>query len=373
MWIEELDNGKFKYVERYTDPVTDKQKRVSITLDRNTSHSRKEAQRILDEKIEKALSNFRLHDSISFEKVYKQWYKVHCQQVKESTARTTAHAMKSMLEVFGDVSISDIKSHHINQYFLVLQTDGALAYSTVRRVKNIFDQTYRFACEMGYVPNSNLLNEIMLRKINMTQTDEFKYLERDEFKSTIEQLSKTNESMARFAFILGNTGMRYGELAGLFEEDINFEESQISINRRYYEAADNYDLPKNGKKRNIYVNADVLKALKAETLSKKKKLLAYQLRRDIPNVFITSGGRPYGLRNVNRSLASVKLPSGKKVTSHYFRHSFITYMLEEETPTKLIAEHVGHSNTKMIDNIYSHFSTRMNEQLKESILNLEII
>ncbi|EHR38137.1 hypothetical protein HMPREF9708_00221 [Facklamia languida CCUG 37842] len=37
MWIEELSNGKYKYCERYLDKKTGKNKRVSITLDKNTA------------------------------------------------------------------------------------------------------------------------------------------------------------------------------------------------------------------------------------------------------------------------------------------------------------------------------------------------
>ena len=36
MWVEELSNGKFRYAERYLDPLTGKQKKVSVTLDKNT-------------------------------------------------------------------------------------------------------------------------------------------------------------------------------------------------------------------------------------------------------------------------------------------------------------------------------------------------
>lgn len=50
MWIEELANGKFKYIERYTDPLTNKYKKVSVTLDKNSSQAQKKAGLILQEK-----------------------------------------------------------------------------------------------------------------------------------------------------------------------------------------------------------------------------------------------------------------------------------------------------------------------------------
>lgn len=41
MWVEQLDNGKYKFFERYKDPYTEKWKRVSITLDSNSNRAKK--------------------------------------------------------------------------------------------------------------------------------------------------------------------------------------------------------------------------------------------------------------------------------------------------------------------------------------------
>ena len=39
MWVEELTNGKYKYVERYIEPYTEKLK-TSITLNKNTAQAK---------------------------------------------------------------------------------------------------------------------------------------------------------------------------------------------------------------------------------------------------------------------------------------------------------------------------------------------
>ena len=51
MWVEQLPNGKYKYFERYKDPYTEKWKRVSVTLNSGSNRAKKEAQRLLDDKI----------------------------------------------------------------------------------------------------------------------------------------------------------------------------------------------------------------------------------------------------------------------------------------------------------------------------------
>lgn len=55
MWCEERANGKFKFVERYLNPITGIESKVSVTLDKNTSATRKRAQKILDKKIDDSL------------------------------------------------------------------------------------------------------------------------------------------------------------------------------------------------------------------------------------------------------------------------------------------------------------------------------
>ena len=51
MWSEQLPNGKVKFIERYTDPMTLKEHRVSVRLSKNTASTRKQAQATLDYKI----------------------------------------------------------------------------------------------------------------------------------------------------------------------------------------------------------------------------------------------------------------------------------------------------------------------------------
>ena len=55
MWSEILANGKIKYKERFTNPLTGKYETVSITLDKDTKSNRKQAQLALQDKIIKKI------------------------------------------------------------------------------------------------------------------------------------------------------------------------------------------------------------------------------------------------------------------------------------------------------------------------------
>ena len=49
MWIQKTPGGKYQFFERYD--VGGKKKVISVTLDKNNSHTRKQAQEILYQKI----------------------------------------------------------------------------------------------------------------------------------------------------------------------------------------------------------------------------------------------------------------------------------------------------------------------------------
>lgn len=57
----------------------------------------------------------------------------------------------------------------------------------------------------------------------------------------------------------------------------------------------------------------------------------------------------------------------KTLTTHIFRHTFITRAVENHIDAKLIAEQVGHSGTELIDRVYSHFSDKMTKDLEQAI------
>ena len=66
MWIEETKNGKYKFVEQYTDYITGKKKRVSVTLEKKTAAAKKNAAAILVKMIEEKQSALPEKENITF-------------------------------------------------------------------------------------------------------------------------------------------------------------------------------------------------------------------------------------------------------------------------------------------------------------------
>ena len=76
MWIEELPNGKFKYVERYEDPLTGKTRKVSLTSTKKNNRVEKEMTKRLLKKIEQKKSRNVIED-ITFDQLADEWLKLY--------------------------------------------------------------------------------------------------------------------------------------------------------------------------------------------------------------------------------------------------------------------------------------------------------
>ncbi len=57
MWCEKRPNGKVRFGERYEHPLTGQTKRVFVTMDRDTTSTRKQAKTALNNKIKELLGN----------------------------------------------------------------------------------------------------------------------------------------------------------------------------------------------------------------------------------------------------------------------------------------------------------------------------
>ena len=103
MWVEETKKGKYKYIERYTDTLTGKYRRVSVVLDKNTAQARKQAQRALEEKIRQAESW--KPANITLGELVKKYREEQKKTIKASTYSRNYSACNSIMEILGADSI----------------------------------------------------------------------------------------------------------------------------------------------------------------------------------------------------------------------------------------------------------------------------
>lgn len=104
MWVEALENGKFKYCERYTD-VKGKVRKVAVTLEKNSSRAQNEAARLLYNKIEAKKEKQALENdssSITFWEVQDQVLEISKETVKIRTHAARISAKNKIREYISE-------------------------------------------------------------------------------------------------------------------------------------------------------------------------------------------------------------------------------------------------------------------------------
>lgn len=371
MWIENLPNGKFKYLERYEDPRTGKDKTVSITHTKKTKAVQQDMLLMLQDKISHKLNATKVEDTITFSTLADKWWVVYSPTIKGQSLISRKNQLNIINKQIGDVQVRKVTTVMLNRLLLEM-TEKGRAYSTMQGYKSLLILILKYGYDYGYF-TQDLSNTITIRKVNETERNELKYLERDEIKSLIHQLYESKRpEVARLCHIQILTGMRIGELISIdFKEHIDFDNRTIRIERTYNQAMKSFGTTKSGVARTIDFNDETETLLREQIHHTRLKVMKYKLPRDSSLLFMTRNGTVIDDHYINKILKKFDI-NGKNVTTHYFRHTFITLMVENNVPLHLIAEHVGHSDTKMIEKIYSHFSNRMKDDLKQAIDDLSL-
>lgn len=372
MWMEKTPDGKFKYRERYTDPYTEKYKTVSVTLTSDSRQAHNKAREILGKKMDGAV-NEKKKEKVSFHKVVDEWYEGHRKTIRNSTMTvytSVLKAVKGMAEE--DVWISNIDA-------LLLQTAfNKLDYSDeyTGTLKSTLNMVFEYARRMGYIESSPM-NDVSVRKRAKTREDflklENKYLERAEAEELIKELYRRPSTyrMGRLAEFMFLTGMRIGEATAMQPMDFDLKNRLATVNG----SIDKTEGYRKGTKGPVKTNASyrtiditgrtvalVQRSIEEVTLDSienpKFKALDY--------IFVTKNGVPVQNNSFNLGLkkagARVNLEN-KNLSSHIFRHTHISWLAEKGYPLKAIMDRVGHEDSKVTNQIYTHVTKNMRSDI----------
>src|SRR5699024_5083026 len=218
MWIVEntdKDNPdkvvSYKFVERYTDEMTQKTKYVSVTFKDKKRKTQKMAEDILRQKIVERTQVS--ETTVSFSELGKVWYEIYKENVKASTAGNVKSRMRRIMKTLGAIASDKIEPSVINKFLLdCLQKDN-LGYSVVSNDKSIIIRILIIGMQYRFVNEINYKDLITIPALNKSKKDDLKYLEVEELESVIKQLIALDQKeIARMCQIQASTGMRYNEM-----------------------------------------------------------------------------------------------------------------------------------------------------------------
>ncbi|MBE6164425.1 MAG: site-specific integrase [Streptococcus gallolyticus] len=379
MWPENHKSGKINFVERYRDPYTQKWKRVSTLMDRDTPRSRKEAQRILDEKIAIKLSELKASE-MTFTALFDEWWRFHKKELKRSSIASLSGNVDEIRKEFGiGIKVTKIDVKYVQSYLDNLDCSS----NKKERNKSLLNQAFDYAVSLDIIQD-NPARRAKLPRIKKTLEDwkkiEQKYLEEDELQRHLKEFQRRPSTyrLGLLAEFISLNGGRISEIVSIEPHNVDFETTILQLHGTY----DHTEGYKNGEKTSPKTLASY-----RETLMTKREMeiiKEFQFMNEVekntnPNykdmgyIFTTKNGVPIQTNSFNEAAKRANLrlenPIPKDITSHIFRHTLVSRLAENKVPLKAIMERVGHSDAKTTIQIYTHVTKKMKTEITSILEN----
>lgn len=366
MWVEQTKKGKYKFIERYTDPLTGKYRRVSVTLDKDTPQSRKHAQKALAEKIRQAEAG--KPENITLSKLIEKYREEQKKTIKASTYARNYSACNSIMEILGsDTIISRMNAGYIRESFLATGKEPVTLNEFLTRFKALMRWGYR----NDYVSDISYLDKLEKFKDTPHRIKiEGKFLESSELSDLLSGMAiKKWRDLTEF---LALSGLRFGEAAALDLTDIDLKSRLIHVSKTYDAAHDIVTSTKTSTStRDVYMQDQLYqlcRRLKAERLSDSIVL-------QMTVVFFPGTRREriefdcyakYLRENSERII-------GRRITPHTLRHTHASLLMEQGIDIDTISRRLGHSNSRVTREIYLHVTKKLKEKENARLKNIKLL
>lgn len=381
-WSFRIDIGK--------DPVTGKrqQKTVSRTKEfPNGFFTKKEAQQAAAQMEYELAHGMPIQESeIIFRDLVERWLKHYQKEVKISTLRARKKQTKHLLNYFGHMKSRQItKTMYQDALFDLIEK---YAENTVDGIHSTGRMIFKYAMkydlikvdptQYAKVPRIQKTVEDLENEINLP-----KFLEKEELAIFLEAAKIHGLECDYPVFLLlAYSGIRVGELCGLKDTDLDYNEHTISINRTYYNPKSNvkdYHLltPKTKKSvRTIEIEEVVLDEIKRYQTRRNEMKMAYR------NVYHDNGflfvnferypGYPIYIKLIEGRMKRLLKIAGldTSLTPHSLRHTHTSLCAEAGASLEEIMDRLGHKDDDTTRDVYLHITKARKKEVSKKFGNL---
>ena len=379
MWVETLTNSKgtrYKYCERYELPNGETRK-VSITLNSNSTYAHKQASIELQNKIKDVIKELHLDPNITMYKVAQLWLEHTEPTVKISThINHSLHVKKIFTYIDASIPLVKITPIMIENMIHNVYYKEELSYYYAKSILTTVRAIFRHAKRRRIIQDIHEIEDINVKKKPFTHTEiakkQNKFLDAVELKSVLSQLTKLAPRVALLIEFMSLTGLRIGELLALRYCDYDTKKATINVNGTLQYFYKNGSDIKRGTPKNIYSIRDIaldnrcVKILNTIITDNKRQSLWFKGYNEQGYIFTAKRGSPYDMQYINKLLKQVHI-EGKHLTTHIFRHTHISILAELGIPLKAIMQRVGHNDPATTLSIYTHVTQHMKNDIVEKL------
>lgn len=373
MWCETQKNGTVKYCERYTDPLTEKVKKITTTMPKDTPQNRNKAMRILNGKIDAALSSVYTDKKITLKELQEAYHAAQCVTCKQSTTKRNYIIINSVLSLLDkDAIVNNLTAQYVNNQFL----DSNKPISTLNTYITRFKAMLNWGYKNDYHNNYRLISKLDLFA-DQTQDENIqnKYLEPDEITMLLKYMQEQN--MWHWYYVtkfLVLTGLRFGELAALKDMDVNLSTLNIHIDKTYDSINMIVTTPKTDHSiRDIHIQPELqilvkqIRLWRKEVMSERKISTTLFLPDICTGSFVSYAAYDNYLKDKSRSVLN------HQISPHKLRHTHASLLAANGMTPEQIARRLGHSRSDVTKEIYIHVTKQVIENDKKAIDSIALI
>lgn len=202
MWHEKFTNKhgetKYRYYEKYKDPLTNKWRRTSVVLNKNGKQSQKEAQKRLNERIEAKLNDKTPTNlkTLTFHAACDEWFERYklTSGSKQSTITTKSYKVAHIKRnIDKDILVENMNADVIQDLINSSLKDG-LSHKLVKDDLSIIKNILRYAQKKYHITDISYIDDVVMPK-KATTREEVKakrenYLEMAEVLAIVEELNR---------------------------------------------------------------------------------------------------------------------------------------------------------------------------------------
>ena len=321
---------------------------VTLQEKRELEQVRKENERIKAEQIDK--------ESMTFSSLFEIYLEQQKADGKKSLENEQSLFKNWIQPVIGNLRLLDIAPIHFERIKSNMKSTSkrkdraGLSARSISYCLAICRQVFNYGRKHDYFHGDNPVSKV---KKPVADNRRMRFLTHQEAQRLLDEIRGRSILSYRITLLSLHCGLRFGEIAGLMWQDLNFQEDTILIRN-----------PKNGQTRVAFMT-EAVKAMILEMEPGKAGDFVFQntgkneRMSQVPDSFMTAVNK----LGLNKNVEDVRL----KLVFHTCRHSFASWLVADGTDLFQVKELMGHKSIAMTAR-YSHLSP---DTLRKAVKSME--
>lgn len=293
---------------------------------------------------------------------YDKWFVTFKEPtVTKATAKWYEYVGKSLRDYFPTTRIDSMDRVKFQSFLNAFgKTHGV---NTARKMRTLIKQVSVAAIADGYISKDFTYHTKVTGQ--EPKSADMKFLEEDDMKALVDYIESkplVNRAVTDMMILTAlQSGARYAEIAGLEWRDIDFERGLIHIETTWDQFYKEFKPTKTASSvRDIDMSVNYMNELSEWHTLRPETTFVFEGDNRIPP---TSNAANKQLRRDLDDISSTKV-----ITFHGLRHTHASWLLAHDVDLHYVSERLGHANTTITLNTYSHLlKTRRNSEIDKSI------